>query len=224
MTEGGTAAAVAGREPDRARELQRVAAELFFARGYEATTIRQIAQALEITSASIYYHYPDKEQILFEVIRSTMEQLAAGVRTVLDQETSPDRQLAGLVVHHVVIHALRPKETTLGDTELRSLTGERLLTVLQMRDDYEQLVVRVFREGAEQGLFTPLDHKLSAYAVISQCSNVGIWYREQGRLMLDEVAGVYANLALRIAGGPEVEPETVAALAAAARAFHEERR
>ena len=212
------------RETERARELQRVAAELFFARGYEATTTRQIAQALRITSASIYYHYADKEQILFELIRSTMEQLTAGVRTVLEQESSPDRQLAGLVVHHVVLHALRPRETTLGETELRSLTGERRSRVLTMRDDYEGLVLGVLEDGARTGVFHALDLKLSAYAIISQCTSVGIWYREDGRLALDEIAAVYANLALRTVGGPEVEKATVARLAAAAAAFHGEGR
>ena len=70
-------------ERERAQELLRVAAELFFEKGYESTTTREIAEALEIKSASIYYHYESKEQILFELIRSTMEQLTAGVRLSL---------------------------------------------------------------------------------------------------------------------------------------------
>jgi AcrR family transcriptional regulator len=208
-------------ERERARELLRVAAELFFDKGYEATTTREIAEAVEIRSASIYYHYENKEQILFELIRSTMEQLTAGVRTVLDREASPQRQLAGLVVHHVVMHALRPKETTLGDTELRSLTGVRREAVQQMRDEYEGLVVRVLEDGSRAGLFRPLDAKLTAYAVIAQCTNVGIWFRRDGRLPLDEIAHVYANLALRLAGGRPIGREVVVRLAAAARAFHD---
>jgi AcrR family transcriptional regulator len=212
----------AGCEGERARELQVAAAELFFAKGYEMTTIREIAQASGIKSSSIYYHWQNKEEILFDLIRSTMEQLLAGVRTVLAQESRADRQLAGLVVHHVVIHALRPKETTLGETELRSLTRKRRTHVLRMRDGYENLVVGVLEDGTRSGLFDSLDPKLSAYAVISQCTNVGIWYRKEGRLSLDEIAAVYANLALRIVGGPEIERATVTRLAAAARAFHEE--
>lgn len=211
-----------GSDGERARELQVAAAELFFAKGYEMTTIREIAQASGIKSSSIYYHWQNKEEILFDLIRSTMEQLLAGVRTVLAQESRPDRQLAGLVVHHVVIHALRPKETTLGETELRSLTRKRRTHVLRMRDGYENLVVGVLEDGARSGLFDALDPKLSAYAVISQCTNVGIWYRKEGRLGLDEIAAVYANFALRIVGGPEIERATVTRLAAAARTFHEE--
>ena len=61
------------RDTDRAREIQRVAADLFFARGFEATTTRQIAQALKMNSASLYYHYPDKEQILFDMDQAAEE-------------------------------------------------------------------------------------------------------------------------------------------------------
>lgn len=207
---------------ERRRELQLAAVELFFAKGYEATTIREIAQALGIKSASIYYHWQSKEEILFDVIRSTMEQLAAGAKSVLDRETGADRQLAGLVVHHVVIHALRPKETTLGETELRSLTGERRRDVQRMRDAYEQLVLGVVEQGAKDSLFRALDHKLSAYAVIAQCTNVGIWFRENGRLGLDAIAAVYAGLALRLVGGDAVDENEIARLASAARAFHDD--
>jgi AcrR family transcriptional regulator len=211
------------REPDRARarEVQRVAAELFFTKGYEATTLREIARALGIKSASIYYHWENKETILFDLIRSTMEELTAGVRSVLERESSADRSLAGIVVHHVVVHALRPREATLGDTELRSLTRSHARVAMRMRDEYEALVLGVLEDGARSKLFDVLDVKLTAYAVIAQCTNVGIWYRPDGRLGLDELASVYANFALRAAGGRELPASAVAPLVADAKSFHE---
>ena len=58
--------------PDqRSDQIRRAAAELFFNHGFEATTTRGIAQVLGIKSASIYYHYEDKQEILFEIIYST---------------------------------------------------------------------------------------------------------------------------------------------------------
>jgi hypothetical protein len=140
---------------------------------------------------------------------------------VLDQEPRPELQLPGLVVNHVVMHALRPKEATLGETELRSLTGKRREEVQRMRDDYEAVVLGVLSEGAGSGVFDVLDLKLTAYAVISQSTNVGVWYREGGRLALDQLAAVYASFALRTVGGPQVEQSTIARLALDARAFHE---
>jgi AcrR family transcriptional regulator len=211
---------VAPQQKLRARELQRVAAELFFAKGYESTTIRQIADALDIKSASIYYHWESKEAILFDLVRSTMEQLIAGARAALDQEERPEQRLAALVINHVVLHALRPKEAILGETELRSLTGERLERAVRMRDEYEALVLRVLVQGAKGG-FDVLDLKLTGYSIISQCTNVGIWYREGGRLPLEDVVAVYARLGLRAAGAASVDEETIGRLAAGARAFHE---
>jgi TetR/AcrR family transcriptional regulator, cholesterol catabolism regulator len=205
----------------RARELQRVAAELFFAKGYKATTIREIADALAIKSASIYYHWENKEAILFDLVRSTMEQLIAGARCALDREERPARRLAALAINHVVVHALRPKEAILGETELRSLTGERLEHALGMRDEYEGLVLGVLEQGRASGDFDLLDLKLTGYAVISQCTNVGIWYREDGRLGLEDVGGVYARLALRAVGAAAVDASGIGHLATGAREFHE---
>ena len=73
--------------------------------------------------------------------------------------------------------------------ELRSLTGERLELAVAKRDAYEAIVVGVLGgRRAEPAWWQPLDPKLTAFAVISMCTNVGIWYRPDGRLTLSEVA------------------------------------
>jgi AcrR family transcriptional regulator len=212
------------RDSDRGREIQRVAANLFFRRGYEATSTRQIAHALDMTSATLYYHYADKEQILFELICSTMEQLTAGVQAVIEGESSPERQLVGAVAHHVALHGVRANEATLGETELRSLTGARRREVQRMRDAYEALVVGVLDGGVRAGRFKVPDLKLTAYCIIAQSTNVGIWYRPAGPLSLDEIAAIYAKVALRIVAADGVDDGVIASLAEAATEFHRGRR
>ena len=63
--------------------------------------MREIADALDIRAASIYYHYPDKQQILFELIDSAMTLLADGVRQAVADHAAPADRLAAVVVHHV---------------------------------------------------------------------------------------------------------------------------
>jgi AcrR family transcriptional regulator len=217
---GATPAAPA--DVSRARQIRAAAAELFFTKGYEAATLRELARALDLRSATLYYYFPDKEAILFEIISSTMEELTEGAETLLRQATAPELKLAGFVVNHIVAHALRPRETTLGDTELRSLTGERQARVQELRDRYEGLLVELLEEGGREGAFHPLDVKLSAYAILAQCTNVGIWFRADGRLDLDEVCHVYANAALRVAAGPPASQAVVRGLCDAARRRYEE--
>jgi AcrR family transcriptional regulator len=200
--------------------IRQAAADRFFHQGYESTTVREIAHALDIRAASIYYHYPDKQQILFELIDSTMTLLADGVREAVAGQEEPAARLAAVAVHHVALHALRPREATLGETELRSLTGDRLVRTVAKRDAYEAIVVDVLADGVHRGVFDQLDPKLTAFAVISMCTNVGIWYRPDGRLTLAEVARSYATMATRLAGAAPVDPALVdRALAQAVAAY-----
>jgi TetR/AcrR family transcriptional regulator, cholesterol catabolism regulator len=200
--------------------IRQAAAERFFSQGYEATTVREIADALDIRAASIYYHYPDKQQILFELIDSTMTLLTDGVRAAVAAEAAPADQLVALVVHHVALHALRPLEATLGETELRSLTGERLELAVAHRDAYESILSGVLERGVAVRAIAVPDAKLATYAVIAMCTNVGIWYRPDGRLRLTEVAAAYATMAARLVGAAPPDPALVdRALAQAVAAY-----
>src|SRR5690242_21832512 len=122
---------------DRRQQIRRLAAEMFFERGYEATTMRELAAAIDIKTASLYYFFPNKEQILFDLIESVVKQLLLGARRLVDNERTHEQRLASLVVNHVVLHAMRPKESTLGDSELRSLTKKHLRANVRHRDEYE---------------------------------------------------------------------------------------
>jgi AcrR family transcriptional regulator len=201
--------------------IRQEAADRFFHQGYEATTVRQIADALDIRAASIYYHYPDKQEILFELISSTMDVLTRGVSAAIAEQPDPEGRLAAIVAHHVALHALRPRESTLGETELRSLTGPRLEQVLAMRDGYEQLVRETLAEGSASGAFRLIDPKLTAFAVISMCTNVGIWYRPSGRLALADVARAYVAFAMRLAGAAPIDDARVDGMLASAAAVYQ---
>ena len=101
------------------------------------------------------------------------------------------------MVNHVTLHAQQPKETTLGDAELRSLTGQRRQRYVKARDIYEALVLDTLERGAREGSFELTDAKLTTYALIAQGSNVGAWFHGPGRLSLETVARI------PLPGGPE---------------------
>ena len=207
---------------DRNAQIRSLAAEMFFDRGYEAVTIREIAAALGITPASIYYHFPDKEEILFQIVESVLAQITTGARTLLARERSAPTQLCALVVNHVTLHAQRPKETTLGDTELRSLTGQRRQRYVKARDIYQALVLDTLERGAREGSFELTDAKLTTYALIAQGSNVGAWFHEPGRLSLETVARIHSQVALRMAGAAAVADREIIRLVDETRQLHAE--
>jgi hypothetical protein len=92
--------------------------------------------------------------------------------------------------------------------------------VLEQRDAHEALLLDVLERGRRAGEFRLLDAKLTAYAVISMCLNVGAWFHGSGRLPLEEIAGTYANLALRLVGAGELPSATLARLTREAIALY----
>jgi AcrR family transcriptional regulator len=206
---------------DRRDQIRQLAAEMFFERGYEATTMRELAAAINIKTASLYYFFPNKEEILFELIESVVRQLIVGAKHLVAREQTAEHRLAGLVVNHVVLHAMRPKESTLGDSELRSLTKQHLRTNVRHRDDYERVVVGVLEDGDAAGSFSLIDTKLTAFAVIAHSSHVGTWYRATGRLSLQAVANAYVALALRMVAAEQLPEDDIVRLVGDAHSFHE---
>jgi len=148
-------------------------------------------------------------------------QLVAGARSLTKREDTAELKLAALVVNHVVLHALRPKESTLGDSELRSLSPEHVRMNVHHRDQYERVVLRVLQAGAKEGRFTLIEPKLTAYAIIAQSSHVGTWYRAGGRLGLKEVTEAYVGLALRTVAAAPVSAADVARLVDDAHVLHQ---
>lgn len=201
-------------------EILAEAAKLIFDQGYEATTMRQIARQLQIKPGSLYYHFESKQDILFELVTSTVRPLTAGAKQLSSLEPEPELKLAAIVANHVVLHALKPTTATLADSELRSLAGPMREEHLRARDEYEGLVIDVLRRGSRAGRFDLLDPKLVAYALIAQSSNVGIWYDPSGRLRLERIATIHIAMAMRLVAADPVADADVRRICDAARAFH----
>jgi AcrR family transcriptional regulator len=111
--EGRVHGAARGHGAETRKEAQRVARELFTTRGYEATSLRQIAEVVGINKASLYYHFPSKEAILqslFEERGSEVQQLVEWLRA---QPRSPDL-LASAVMRWVGSFARSPLTSFMG--------------------------------------------------------------------------------------------------------------
>ena len=102
-------------------EILSTALELFLAQGYEATSLREIAERLEITKAALYYHFPAKEQLVVELTRRFLNDLADLVATAraVRQEPRQDCQMTLLsayldllVAHHRVVDLLSRNPAT----------------------------------------------------------------------------------------------------------------
>jgi AcrR family transcriptional regulator len=173
-----------------------VAVGLFFKKGYFAASISEIARDCGIQKASIYYHFPGKEDLLFAIMQTTMTDLMAGLQAGLGATKRIEGQMRAAVRNHIRFHLERQKETFIASSELRGLSPDHYNAVVAQRDEYERIFQNLICTGIGEGVFAQNDVKVLSYAILTLCTAGATWYRPEGRLSAEEIAGIYENFVL----------------------------
>ncbi|HVC86530.1 MAG TPA: TetR/AcrR family transcriptional regulator [Gaiellaceae bacterium] len=162
----------------RRAELTRIAARLFAERGYQGTSLADLAEALGVQKPSLYYHIASKEDLLWEVAWEGAEAFHAALDTVPAQETVGERIRLALGAHLAVV-AGQLDVATVFVREWRHLGGERRERFVAERRRYEERIRDLFREGVEGGeLRTDLDVATAALLFLSAANWAYTWLRE----------------------------------------------
>ena len=183
------------REATRERVMA-AAVDLFARRGFAATGIRDIAAAARLTSSSLYEYMDTKDDLLVDIMRSTIQPLAEAAADLVSVAPTPEWLLAAMTQNHVWFHATHQHRAMVTDTELRALDGERRRAVVAMRDRYESMWRSGVAAGVTAGVFDVDDVEVGARSLISLCTGIGSWFREDGRLSIAELCAIHVDLVL----------------------------
>lgn len=186
------------------------AVDLFWARGYHATSMREIAERAGVQTGSLYHHFSSKEALLEDVMSAFMHELRSRVIEAISHASMSADRLAAAVTTHVVAHGVHQREAIVTDTELRGLSGHRLQHMLSLRDAYESIFRQLIADGVASEDFHVPDIHIATKALLLQCTGVAVWYREGGRLRLDEIAAIHVDLALGLVRAPVVSSWEIA--------------
>lgn len=164
------------------------AASQFRRRGYERTSVREIAQALGMTSGSLFYHFATKEELLVAIMEEGLRDIMQSVRDGLVGQTRlPERLLSMVRSHLKALLGSRLDAMTVLLYEWRSLSPAAQARVMASRDAYEALWMAPIKEAAALGL-VDADTVLVRHTVLGALNWTAQWYRPGGRLDLDALA------------------------------------
>jgi AcrR family transcriptional regulator len=177
-------------------EILDAAAQIFSQKGFHATSMQDIAQAVNLQKGSLYHHINSKQEILVEVLDRALDLLIANMQEVLDQPLPTDQKLRQAMRVYL--------ETMLGHRDLaavlllehRSLEPEQHARHIPQRDRFECLWRDLIRAGSENGLFNCSDAALSSRALLGVLNWTITWYRPDGPLVPEQVAEQFADLFL----------------------------
>jgi len=178
-------------------KIKTVAVDLFYKKGYFATSMSDIARGSGIRKATIYYHYANKEDLLFDILKTAMADLEQYLAASLEGVEGAEARMRAAVNSHVRFHIERQKEVLISDSELRGLTAENYRSVIRRRNAYERQFQQILEKGLAEGVFKAGESKVISYAILTMCTAVAIWYRPAGRLTKDEIALIYEDFVLQ---------------------------
>lgn len=182
-------------EPTEAR-IRRVAAELFYERGYHATTMRDIAAGVGIKAGSLYNHYPGKQSILFGICLSTVRELHDGLVSRLASVEDVEERVRTFVTWHVDFHTRNRHVARVADGQLHALDPDHRHDVIAVRDAYEGLLREMLEQGARVAGWRAANLRVIVMAITAMCTEVDTWYRDDGSLTPGEIGDIYAGFIL----------------------------
>ena len=181
---------------DSRQDILRTATRLFQQKGYDATSMNDVAAALKLSKGGLYHHFQSKDEMLFHIMSHAMditeERVIKAARAIPD----PEERLRTLIALHIeVVLSVRDREITVMLHENHPLPPSLRKQINQRKKDYihfvENLIAEVQRLKGCKGKVTP---RAAALALLGMINWIYQWYKPEGRLQAQDLIPQYTNL------------------------------
>jgi len=193
--------ATASDEPDRLAEIYRAAAQIICEKGYDATSMNDIAEAVGITKSGLYHHVSGKRNLLFNIMSFGMDSLEEEVIIPAQTADDAEQRIRSIIRNHV--HLITSRSTPHGNSPVTILVDEVAgLTLAQRRkiDQRKRAYVNLIRDALsklkEEGKLRDLDVTAATFSLLGMILWLSRWYKPQGRLNPDELSDEVTKIAL----------------------------
>lgn len=162
--------------------------EMMCRMGYQGTSMRDIASAVNMEAASLYNHITGKEVILSETCFQMAERLLQGLAEVNDIYFNPIEKLSLAVKNHVKILTENTYAGWVFVHEWRHLSEENRTRFVALRDEYEKGFTTILKQGEDEGVFQDVNNKFAVLTILASLNWVVEWYKPKGGMSPEQIA------------------------------------
>ncbi|WP_290525954.1 MULTISPECIES: TetR/AcrR family transcriptional regulator [Alcanivorax] len=164
------------------------AARLFRQKGFDKTTVKEIAEACDMLPGSLHYRYPSKESILVDLMRLALEQASTALSEAIRGESEPLEQLRQGINAHLELLVGGSDMVYVLLFEWRSLQGQSRKEMIDLRDRYELLWSAMIQSLSSQNLIrADVDRDLLRLIGLGALNWVATWFNEGGRYTVKDI-------------------------------------
>ena len=181
---------------DSRQDILRTAARLFQQRGYDATSMNDVAAALKLSKGGLYHHFQSKDEILFNLMDHAMDITQQRVIDPVRGIADPEQRLRMLIRLHIeVVLSERDREITVMLHENHPLPPALRRRINSRKKDYvhfmENLIAEVQGVRKSKGIVSP---RAEVFALLGMINWIYQWYKQQGTLQGEQLAQQYTAI------------------------------
>jgi AcrR family transcriptional regulator len=178
------------------QEILEAAVQIFSRKGFHATSMQDIAEAVNLQKASLYHHISSKQEILVEVLDQALDLLIDNMQEVMKCELPPDQKLRLAMQAYLKTLIDHRELAAVLLLEYRSLENEYRARHIPRRDRFEQLWRELIQDGLEAKVFHCTEPALTSRALLGVMNWTITWYHPDGSLTAEMISEHFADLFL----------------------------
>ncbi len=183
-------------EDERSGFIYRTAARMIYRQGFDATSMSQIAEALDLTKPGLYYHVEGKKQLLFSIMSYAMDLLDSNVVEPAQSIVDPEQRLRVIINQHARLLAQEAGALSILIDEDGGLLADQRKEIVRRKRAYFELLRRTLDELKAKGRLRPTDTTIATFSLLGMMMWISRWYDPEGHLDSAHIASDVTEIAL----------------------------
>jgi AcrR family transcriptional regulator len=161
------------------------AARLFREKGYNATSMRDLAEEVGVEAASLYNHINSKSEILQEICFKVANRFMSHIEQVTQQDQPAIKKLDAILRFHIRNMLELYEEVYVSDREWKHLSEPYLFNFQNQRRVYRQRIASIIEEGIQKGEIKQIDAPTAVLIILHAVSGIESWHRSKKKISGD---------------------------------------
>lgn len=179
-------------DDQRAVDIYRRAADILYTRGFNATSMGDIAETVDLTKGGLYYYIKGKEALLFAILNFAMDLIEKEVMAPAENEADPEERLKRIVACHLRLVLREPSTMALLVNDADSLSNEHRTKVVARKATFVGFLRATIEKVSPDG-----DSAIKAFSLLGMIHWTVRWYQPDGKLDSEQIIRQMTQLALR---------------------------
>ena len=182
---------------DKAQEIYLTAAQIFFEKGYNATSLNDIAEDLNITKAGLYYYVESKQELLYRIINLGLDSVKNEVLDPARQIADAEKRLRYIILNHSRLSAAGNHAVIIISHEDNELSFQQREETLKRRREYFDFIRDTLVELQNQGKLQEIDLTTATFTLLGMIIWLSRWFSQKGKMSVEKVCEDVCEMAMR---------------------------